>query len=72
MQGPIATWLIAAGLALVVIGLLFKAGLLGWLGNLPGDVRIERDNFRFYFPLTSMILVSILLSVIAAIARRFF
>lgn len=72
MQGSPGNWLITAGIVLVVAGLLFKTGALGWLGHLPGDLHIKRENFQLYFPLTSMIVVSILLSVIAAIARRFF
>ena len=65
-------WLILIGLVLVGIGLLAKTGLLGWFGQLPGDISIEREGFRFYFPLASMILVSIGLSIIFAVVRRFF
>ena len=65
-------WLILIGLVLVGIGLLAKTGLLGWFGQLPGDISIERDGFRFYFPLASMILISIGLSVLVSIVRRFF
>ena len=55
------------GLTLIVIGLLIAGiGLvwlispsIPWLGKLPGDIRIERENFRFYFPLTTCILLSV-------------
>ncbi len=62
--------LIAIGLLLVILGLAWP-----WLkqlpfGRLPGDILIERDNFRFYFPLTTSILVSILLSLLFLIFRR--
>ena len=67
-----STWLILIGLLLVGIGLIAKTGLLGWFGQLPGDISIERDGFRFYFPLASMILISIGLSILLAIVRRFF
>jgi hypothetical protein len=43
---------------------------LHWFGRLPGDIRVERENFRFYFPITTMILLSILLTIIIRIIRR--
>lgn len=67
-----ANWLIGIGLLLIGIGLIAKTGLLGWFGQLPGDIRVERDGFRFYFPLVSMILLSAGLSLLVAIVRRFF
>lgn len=63
---------IGAGLAIVVVGLLIWSGGLSWFGRLPGDVRIERPGVRVYFPITSMILVSVVLSLILALVRRFF
>lgn len=65
--------LMIAGVLLFMIGLLWwlAGDKLHWLGRLPGDIRIERENFRFYFPLTTMILVSILLSVAWRLVRRF-
>jgi hypothetical protein len=63
--------LIVAGIALVVIGLLAYSGALSWFGRLPGDIRIERSNTRFYAPITSMLLISIVLTVIASLIRRF-
>lgn len=65
--GPL---LIGAGLLLVVIGLLAWAGALSWFGRLPGDIRVERPNMRLYVPLTSMLLVSVVLSLILALIRR--
>jgi membrane protein implicated in regulation of membrane protease activity len=65
-------WIMVAGVVLVLIGLLVQTGLLGWFGRLPGDIRIERENVRFYFPIASMIVVSVVLSVLAALARRLF
>lgn len=62
--------LIVIGVLLVVIGLawpwLAKLGLF----RLPGDIVIERENFRFYFPITSMVLLSLLLSLILWLFRR--
>lgn len=65
-------WIMLAGAALVLIGLLVQTGALSWFGRLPGDIRIERPNATFYFPLTSMLLVSVALSLLAHLIRRFF
>ena len=72
MQGSISNWIIGVGIALVIIGLIAKTGALGWFGQLPGDIRIKREGFQFYFPLMSMILISIGLSALLALVRRFF
>lgn len=61
--------LILAGVALVAVGVVAWTGALNWFGRLPGDIRIEKPGVRVYAPITSMILVSILLSAIAAIVR---
>jgi hypothetical protein len=67
--------LLGLGLVLVILGglLLFTGHLSGkvpWLGRLPGDIYVERGNWRFYFPLGTCILVSILLSVLFALLGR--
>jgi hypothetical protein len=64
--------LIFAGLVLIVIGvvLYLLPGKFGWFGNLPGDIRIKRENFQFYFPLTTMILISVFLSLLLWIIRK--
>ncbi|MDQ7081411.1 MAG: DUF2905 domain-containing protein [Paracoccaceae bacterium] len=63
--------LIATGIILIVIGLFW--GLIGkiGLGRLPGDIVIERENFRLYIPVTSAILVSVVASVLLTILRIF-
>ena len=71
MPGSITNWLIGAGIALIIIGLVAKTGMLSWFGQLPGDIHIERESFQFYFPLMSMILISVGLSVLVAVVRRF-
>lgn len=66
-----ARLLILLGIALIVAGLLWGAlGRLG-LGRLPGDIVIERETFRLYIPVTSAILVSVVLSVVVAVIRQF-
>jgi hypothetical protein len=70
--------LVIGGLAAVLFGLMLMAaskagntGWFGWLGNLPFDIRIEKENFRFYFPVGTSILLSILLSLIMYVINRF-
>ena len=64
------TLIIVAGIALVVIGVLVSTGALSWFGRLPGDIRYERPNTRVHVPITSMLLVSVVLSLLLAILRR--
>jgi hypothetical protein len=54
------------GIVLVLLGLvlIYAPGLLGWFGHLPGDIRIERGNGTFLFPVTSMIIVSVVLTIL--------
>ena len=72
MNGSIGNWLIVVGIVLVVAGIVAKSGVFGWFGQLPGDFHIKREGFQFYFPLASMIVISIVLSLVLAIVRRFF
>lgn len=72
MQSSIGNWLIILGLVLVAIGVIAKTGVLGWFGQLPGDVHIKREGFQFFFPLGSMIVVSIVLSIVLAVLRKLF
>jgi hypothetical protein len=63
--------LILLGGVLVVVGVLFSlGGKLPWLGRLPGDIYIQRDNFTLYFPLATSIVVSVLLSLLFLLFRR--
>jgi hypothetical protein len=62
--------LITLGLILVVAGVLWPWLIKLGLGRLPGDIVIERENFRFYFPITTSILISVILSVLFWLFRR--
>jgi len=63
--------LIVIGLVITVLGLLiFLAGNIPWLGRLPGDFHIKRQNFSFYFPLATSILLSLILSLILWLLRK--
>ncbi len=63
-------WLIVLGVILVIAGLLWPWLTKLGLGHLPGDIRIERKGFVFYFPFTSGLIVSIVLTLILWIFRR--
>ncbi|HYB73601.1 MAG TPA: DUF2905 domain-containing protein [Candidatus Sulfotelmatobacter sp.] len=61
----LAKLLMIAGLLLLVLGgLMFLVGKVPFLGRLPGDIVIERQNFRFYFPLATCLLLSAVLTLI--------
>ena len=64
--------LIALGVGLILIGLLFWSGSLTWFGRLPGDIRIERETVRIYVPIVSMLVVSVVVSLVLYLGRRFF
>jgi hypothetical protein len=68
----LAKILIGLGLTIFAVGLLlhFAPGALGWFGRLPGDLDIERGNSRFFFPITSMIIISIVLTVLVNLFFR--
>ena len=68
----ISSLLVTIGIVLIVVGLAAMRGWLGWFGNLPGDVRVQRDNMQLYVPLVSMLLISVLFSVLSYVIRRFF
>lgn len=63
--------IVALGAAAVLVGVVVMAGGLGWFGRLPGDLRIGSGGVRVYFPLTSMLLVSVVLSLVLWLVRRF-
>jgi hypothetical protein len=60
------------GAAAILLGMVFyfgwAPGLFGWMGRLPGDIRVEREGSGFYFPITTCIVLSILLTIIVRLA----
>jgi len=65
MTGDIGKIIIFIGLLLVLIGFIFMLGSkLPFIGKLPGDLAIERKNYSFYFPVTTCIIISVILSFI--------
>jgi hypothetical protein len=69
---PAGPALVLGGLVLVAVGLVVWWGGFGWFGRLPGDIRIERETVRVYIPLVSMLVVSLVLTLLLNIVRRFF
>lgn len=65
-----AKWLITIGIMLVVLGLLWPWLAKLGLGRLPGDIMVERGNSRFYFPVTTSIVISLVLSVLIWLLRK--
>jgi hypothetical protein len=60
-------FLVVAGIILIITG-----NKLDWPGHLPGDIRIERENLRIYFPITTMILLSLVVSAVIFLIKRYF
>jgi len=74
MNSETGKWVIGIGAIIIAIGVIiyFFHDKLTWIGRLPGDIRIEREIFRFYFPIVTMILFSLLGTVIVWLIRKFF
>jgi hypothetical protein len=66
-------WVLLAGLVLAAIGLLLiVAPKVPFVGRLPGDFLVKRDGFTFYFPLVTMVLVSLVLTLVLNLVARLF
>jgi prepilin signal peptidase PulO-like enzyme (type II secretory pathway) len=66
----LAKWLITIGIVLVVLGVLWPLLAKVGLGSLPGDIKLERKGYTFYFPLTTSIIVSAVITLILWIFRK--
>lgn len=62
--------IVIGGVTIAVGVLLMLVGRIPWIGRLPGDIVIERENFRFYFPLATCVLASVLVTVLLWLFRR--
>ena len=71
---PAGKYIVIVGILIVVLGLLvwFAGDKLNWFGNLPGDVRIEKKNVKIFAPFTTMLLLSVILSLVLWLFRKFF
>jgi hypothetical protein len=64
--------LITLGVALVLVGIGVRLGLLGWFGRLPGDIRSEGERTTVFIPITSMLIVSVVGSILLNLVAHFF
>lgn len=65
-------FIIIIGLILVLVGIIIQfADKIPWIGRLPGDIMIKKENFTFYFPLVTSIILSIVISLIIYLVRKF-
>jgi hypothetical protein len=73
MTNETGKFVILIGALVVAVGTIiyFFHDKLHWVGNLPGDIKIKNGNFRFYFPLTTMILLSLLVNLLIRIFKWF-
>ena len=70
-MNPIGKFLIVAGLVLIGAGLVFMlSDKIPWLGKLPGDFTVKKDNLTFYFPLATCLIISVVLSLILWFYRK--
>ena len=73
MNNATGKYIIIIGAIIILVGVIiyFFHDKLNWLGKLPGDIRVEKENFKFYFPLTTMILLSLAITLIINLVKRF-
>ena len=73
MDQQTGKYIIAGGIFIVIAGILiyFFHDYFKWLGKLPGDIRIVKENYRFYFPIVTMIIISIVMTLFINILKRF-
>lgn len=73
MEQQTGKYIIIAGIIIVLAGILiyFFYDYFKWFGKLPGDINIRKENFRFYFPLGTMIIISVVLTIIINVIKRF-
>ncbi len=70
-MAELGKWLIVLGLAIATAGVILTfAGKIHWLGRLPGDIYIKRDNFTFYFPLATCIIISAIVTFLLWLFRK--
>jgi len=70
-MGPLGKILILLGVFIILIGVLLLVGeKIPWIGRLPGDILIKKEKFTFYFPITTSILISIILTLLFTLFRK--
>jgi hypothetical protein len=70
-MSELGKWLIVLGLLIAAAGVILSfSGKIPWIGKLPGDIYLKRENFSFYFPLTTCIIISAIVSFLFWLFRR--
>ena len=65
-------FVIFIGFAVIIVGLLIYTGALSWFGRLPGDIRWGNERTQVFIPITSMLILSLVLSLVMYLPRRYF
>ncbi|MDY6840192.1 MAG: DUF2905 domain-containing protein [Pseudomonadota bacterium] len=67
-----ARWFVVVGIILILVGAIlhFAPGILNWFGKLPGDINIRSEGSRVFIPITSMVIVSIVLTIVLNLFNR--
>ena len=71
MERSTGLLIVAVGVGVVLLGLLVWSGALSWFGRLPGDIRHDTGSTRVFVPITSMVVVSVVLTVVVNVVGRF-
>jgi len=70
-SGPLGKMFILLGVFIILVGVLLLVGeKIPWIGRLPGDILIKKEKFTFYFPITTSILISIILTLLFTLFRK--
>ncbi len=74
MDQQTGKYIIITGLLILVIGILFYFfhDYFKWIGKLPGDIKIEKGNTRFYFPVVTMLIISVVVTILINLIKRLF
>jgi Protein of unknown function (DUF2905) len=72
MNRLVGLWVVVGGVCLIGLGLLIYSGGLSWFGKLPGDIHYKSERAEVYIPIVTMLLVSLALSLIFYLLRKFF
>ena len=72
MNSDTGKYVIIGGVITVLIGMViyFFHDKLHWIGRLPGDIRVEKENFKFYFPITTMIIFSVVITILIQLIKK--
>lgn len=72
MNNVTGKYIILIGVIIIIVGVIiyFFHDKLNWIGKLPGDIKVDKGNFKFYFPITTMILLSLAITLLINLIKR--